>query len=410
MDGHAPKTRTGRTLLALSTAALMAVAACAPTAAPSPTAAPAKPAPTAAPAKEAPAAKPTAAPAAKPAEKPAEKAAPKATEKPAAKPADTFFAGKTVRIITGFTPGGLFDGWSRMLAKHMPKHLPGNPSMVVENMPGAGSMTAANHIYKAAPKDGTVIGNFIQSQVLNQIRGVQGVEFDARNYQWLGAVASASIGCIARDETGVRSLGDSLSPHSKQVIMGTSAIGSTGYDYPVLMKHVLGANFKMVPGYPGNAEVRLAIEKGEVQGYCVAWEVLKPTLEPWKQAGTPKVTILVQATPDKKAHPEMKDVPILWDFIKNQEDRQLFELLMAPEQFYWPFALPPGTPMERVQVLRKAMTDAFKDPELKADADKAQWTYQGVPAEKIEQVIKDVMNTPEPIKKRFKEVLESEKG
>jgi tripartite-type tricarboxylate transporter receptor subunit TctC len=321
------------------------------------------------------------------------------------KPADGFYAGKTIRVITGFTPGGLFDGWSRLLAKHMPKYIPGNPSMIVENMPGAGSLTAANHVYKVAPKDGTVIGNFIQSMILNQINGLPGIEFDMRDYEWLGAVADTVAACVTRDETGVKTLEDTLPPSSKQVILGTSAPGSTGYDYPSVMSKALGANFKIVTGYPGNAEVRLAIEKQEVDGYCVAYEVLKPTLQPWIESGQPKFTIFVQAPPEGEKHPEMPNVPVLWDYVKNDDDKQVFKLLIAPEQFYWPFAAPPGTPPERVQTLRKAMSDAFNDPELNAEAEKANWTKKPVSGEAIQKIIREVLDTPEPIKARLKEYM-----
>jgi tripartite-type tricarboxylate transporter receptor subunit TctC len=379
-----------RSLLIGAALTLALAWACAPQA-PAPTSAPAKPAATPAPAKAEP---PPAAPA-------------QPAEKPAAKPADTFYAGKTIRVITGFTPGGLFDGWSRLLAKHMPKHIPGNPTMVVENMPGAGSLTAANHVYKVAPKDGTVIGNFIQSHILNQITGLAGVEFEMQSYEWLGAVSNAVPACVARDETGVKTFADAIPPSGRQVILGTSAPGSTGYDYPVVMSKALGANFKIVTGYPGNNEVRLAIEKGEVEGYCVAYEVLKPTLQPWIEAGQPKVSIFVQAPPEGQKHPEMPNVPVIWDFVKNEDDKKVFKLLIAPEQFYWPFALPPGTPTDRVQILRKAMADAFNDPELAADADKAKWTKNPVTGEQIQKVIKDVLDTPEPIKARLREYLKS---
>jgi len=279
--------------------------------------------------------------------------------------------------------------------------------MVVENMPGAGSLTAANHVFKVAPKDGTVIGNFIQSMILNQITGLPGIEFDMQSYEWLGAVSDTVPACVAREETGVKTLEDAIPPKSKPVILGTSAPGSTGYDYPAVMIKALGANFKIVTGYPGNAEVRLAIEKGEVDGYCVAWEVLRPTLQPWIEAGEPKFSVFLQAPPEGKKHPELPDVPVIWDFLKSEEEKQVFKLLIAPDQFYWPFAAPPGTPPERVQVLRKAMADAFNDPELNADAEKARWTKNPVTGEQIQQIIKDVLAAPEPVKEKLRTYLKA---
>jgi tripartite-type tricarboxylate transporter receptor subunit TctC len=278
--------------------------------------------------------------------------------------------------------------------------------MIVENMAGAASLTAANHIYNVAPKDGTVIGNFSQALLLNQITGGEGVNLDMAKFEWLGAISDVTLACLARDETGVKSFADAVAPASKRVVLGSSAPGSTSYDYPLVASQLAGANFKIVTGYPGNAEIRLAIEKNEVEGYCVGWEVLKPTLQAWDVGGTVKYSIFIQFPPEGRKHPEMANVPVIWDFVK-AEDRPLIKLLISPEQFMWPFAVPPGTPPDRIAALRKAMFDSFEDPELNADAQKAKWDKRPVTGEKIQVLVKDVLDTPAPLVARFKELYKA---
>ncbi len=339
----------------------------------------------------------------KEAEKPAATPIGQTAEKPAAKPTDNFYAGKTIRVVVGSSTGGQYDGWARLLARHMPKYIPGNPTMVVENMPGAGGMVAANYMYNVAPRDGTVISTFASGMVTNQLIGTQGVQYEMQKFNWLGAVANTTNVCIATERSGVTSFEDILPPKRKQVIFGSSGPGTNSHDYPLLLNALLDANIKMVSGYQGNNEVRLAIEKGEVDGYCVVWETAKALHQPWIDAGQPKFNYIVQFAFQK--HPELPNVPNAYEVLKNDEDRAVLKLLLGPDQFFWPFAAPPGVPADRVAILRKALADAFRDPDLNAEAERAKWVKNPQTGEQIDAYLKDLMQTPESAARRYKQLV-----
>jgi tripartite-type tricarboxylate transporter receptor subunit TctC len=270
-------------------------------------------------------------------------------------------------------------------------------------MAGAGSMIAANHIYNVAPKDGSVIGTFGGGMLSNQVLGLDGVQFDMQKYNWLGAVASTTNVCTALDAGAPRSITDTLPPKSQELVLGSTGAGNNTYDYPLLLAKLSGANLKLVSGYPGNNEVRLAMEKGEVDAYCVAWDTAKALHQPWVEAGTPKFSYIVQFGPTRI--PELPQVPTAGELLANDEDRAVMRLLVGPDQFFWPFTAPPGVPAERVAILRNAMARAFDDPELNAEAQKAKWTKSPVSGEQIERLLGELLASPEPIKQRFKQLL-----
>jgi tripartite-type tricarboxylate transporter receptor subunit TctC len=393
-------------LLALIGSAMLVLSACAPAPA-APTAAPSKPtaapaaAPTVAPAAPAPTAT---APAAKPAEQPAPTAA-AAPPRLDAKVVEEFYKGKTIRVIVATTAGSTYDAWARLLARHMPKYIPGNPSMIVENMPGAGHLIGANHLYNAAPKDGSVIGTFVETQVNNQLTGGKGIEFDMAKFSWIGAVQPANVVCIARSDTPnkITDLSTIIGPNAKETIFGTTGPGTSSYDYPQMMKSVLGANIKLVSGYPGNQEVRKAIEGGEVEAYCATWEAVRRGLEPWKQAGTPPYKILIQEGEQKLT--DLADVPQMRDLAKTEEDKLMFKVLSTPANFTRPYMAPPGVPLERVEALRQAFMDAFKDPELAQEAQKADLEFDPRPGAQVEAGMKEVLSTPPAAVERFTKLM-----
>ncbi|MBI4495046.1 MAG: hypothetical protein HY690_19910 [Chloroflexi bacterium] len=395
--------------IGLVTLLAILIAACAPAAAPSPTAVPPKPAATAAPAKTE--AKPAATTApAKPAATTAPAAA-KPTDKPAPKPAfdekavSDFYKGKTIRVVVGFAPGAVFDTWARVLIRHMPKYIPGNPNMIVENMAGAASMTAANHVFKSAAKDGTVIGNFNEALIMNQLKKLEGVEFDETQFNWLGAISSATIACLARTDMGKGTINfqDILGPQGKQVILGSQAPGTSTWDHPMLFKQLLGANIKLVSGYPGNTQVRLAIESGEVEGYCGTWEAMLPATKPWKESGKPPFTVFVQEAASKDK--DLPNVPMAHDSARSEADKQLFALQNSPQEFTRPFALPPGVPADRVAALRQAFMASFKDPALIEEAKKADLAFDPRTGETVLAKVKEILATPPDTVKRLKDVI-----
>jgi tripartite-type tricarboxylate transporter receptor subunit TctC len=334
--------------------------------------------------------------------KPAAPAAPPAAEQPAAESTDRFYAGKTVRVIVGFSAGGNYDIWARVLARYMPKYLPGNPTMVVENMTGAGSLIAANYLYNAAPRDGTVFGTFGNGNLLAQIVDAPGVEYDVRRFHWLGAPINGTYTCIATEASGVRRLEDLLPPRRQQVILGTSGPGSASHDYGMLLIGLLDANIRLISGYPGNNEIRLAVQRGEVDSYCLVWDSAKVQHRPWVEAGNPKFDYIVQFGLQK--HPELPQVTNAYELLGSEDDRALMRLLIVPDQFFYPFATPPGIPPERVALLRRAMAQAFDDAELNDEVQKSGLEKNPQTGEHIEQLVNDLLGTPDAVRSRFKQL------
>jgi tripartite-type tricarboxylate transporter receptor subunit TctC len=380
------------------TAGLFAVilsAACAPGAAPAPPTSP----PTSAPAPTQPTGVPTAA--AKPTEqlpaKPAQAPAPKVE----AKAIEEFYRGKTVRIIVGFAPGGGFDVIGRLLARYLGKHIPGNPAIIVENMPGAAGGIAANHLYKAAPKDGTVLSVFAEPKIRDQLLQGEGIEFDARDFSWLGSTQVQTTICIARADTGITNFKDLQA--GKELIVGTTGPGSNLHDFPAVLKSVLGANLKLVSGYEGTNRIAVALEGGELSGMCNPWETLNATKSDWFSSNPPYVTNLVQQGTEK--HPDLPNVPMAEEFAQSTEDKQIIRAATSTLAISKPLAGPPGMPAERVAALRQALEATMKDPELIAEAEKAQVDLSYKAAEVVEATVKEILDTPPDAAERLKQAL-----
>jgi tripartite-type tricarboxylate transporter receptor subunit TctC len=402
-----------RVLGVLAAVALLSVA-CSQPAPASPTAAPAKPAATAAPAKATEAAKPAAKPAeAKPAASPVAKPAEaKPAASPAAKPALSkaegaafdekavadFYRGKNIRILVGFAPGGGYDTSSRLVARFLPKYLPGNPNVVVENVTGAGSMIAANQVFRTAEKDGTIIGSFNSNLVLLQALGSAGIEYDARRFNWLASWGSSPSACIARADGPVKSFQETMA--GKEWIIATEAPGTTTHDVPAVLKSVLGANLKLVQGYDGTSKLRLAVESKEVDGACWSWDSIKSTAQAWFDQTPPvgKVLIIMgEKTPD---HPWLKDVPAAETLAKNPQDKQLLAAVSAPAEMTWPLAVAPEVPKDRVEALRQAMVKVSEDKEFQAETQKAKLDVTFSNAQLVEQKAGRVLSmTPDLVEK-----------
>jgi tripartite-type tricarboxylate transporter receptor subunit TctC len=285
----------------------------------------------------------------------------------ASAPADDFYKGKTLTFVVGFSAGGGFDTKTRLIARHFGKHVPGNPTVVVENRTGAGSLIAANYIFNQAPKDGTVIGNWIGPLVLQQVLGNKAAKFDGRKFGWLGAPVSDSGVCALTKASGIQTMDDWFKSN-RPIKIGGTAPGSTTNDVPRLVQAALGFPMKLVEGYKGTAKVRLAAESGEVDGGCWAWESIKPTWAQGLQSG--EVRIVLQST--KQAHPDLKDVPLASKYAKSDEARALLDVASGTySQGVRPYSLPPGVPQDRLQLLQKAFMATMRDPELQAEAKKS---------------------------------------
>ena len=262
--------------------------------------------------------------------------------------AEEFFQGKTIRFVVGFSAGGGFDTYTRLIARHFGKHVPGNPSTVVENMTGAGSLIAANFIYNKAEPDGLTIGNWIGPLVLQHVMGRKAAKIDGRKFGFLGVPTADSGVCALTKQSGITSA-DKWFAAKKPVKIGATAPGSTTDDPPKLLKAALGLPIQMVEGYKGTAKIRLAAEKGEIAGGCWAWQSIKPTWRTALEAG--EVAPILQIT--LKSHPDLKDVPLAINYAKTDRAKKL--LKVAAEVYgegARPYSLPPGVPEDRVKLLQ----------------------------------------------------------
>jgi tripartite-type tricarboxylate transporter receptor subunit TctC len=364
--------------VALVTVALL-MSACAQPAATSPTAAPSKPAP-------AEAAKPV---------------APTAAAKFDPKAIEEFYRGKTVKIVVGLAAGGGFDTYARLIARHLPKYLPGSPTVIVENQVGAGSLIAANSVYKTGAKDGTVLVHF-QGGLIAQKYVVENaaVEFDPTGFNYIGAPTSDEPVCAIKKDSGFTSLEQA---RTKELIVGAVAPGSPTYDVPSILKAGLGLKIKMVDGYDGTAKIRLAADQGEVMGGCWGYESIQST---WKDAlDKQDVVILAQSGPEPRA--ELKDIPLFRSLAQNDEERQLIEAgIVAPALITRAFAMPPGVPTERVEAVRQAFAETLKDPALLDEAKKASLEIKLIPPDEFNRRIKELQELSPTVKQKLKSALE----
>ena len=281
-------------------------------------------------------------------------------------PAQTpFYQGKTISFMVGFPPGGGYDIYARVLARYLGKRVPGEPQVVVQNMPGAGSLNLANHLYALAPRDGTVIGSIETAMPFEAFFAPESVRFDPLKFTWLIGLNSEITTCFVRSESPIHSFADLF---TREATFGATGSGATPVVEPRVANALLGTKIGIVTGYPGTQDIFLAIERGEVDGACgVGWTALNAAKADWLREG--KLRILAQNA--MRRHPAVKDVPLLLDFAKTEEQRQLLELLAAPQDMGRPLVAPPDIPAERRDILREGLTEVVADPAFLADAAKA---------------------------------------
>ncbi|HEY4406951.1 MAG TPA: tripartite tricarboxylate transporter substrate-binding protein [Xanthobacteraceae bacterium] len=304
---------------------------------------------------------------------------------PAARADDVadFYRGRTLTLIAGFNVGGGADAYARIIARHLGAHLPGAPAMVVKNMQGAGSVLAANHIFNVSPRDGSEIGLFAGNIVVDPVIGGVPAKYDARRFNWIGAPASETNICVASPASAFKTIGDTF---KAEMVTGTA--GTSTYDFPVVLNNVLGTRLKLVKGYAGSAALRLAMERGEIDGFCGV------TLDSMRTAGLTagKANILLQIALKQDAR--LAGVPFVMDYARREEDRQVLRLVFGWLDLERPLAAPPGTPVERVRALRQGFDEAMQDPALLADAERASLSIEPMGAAAITSFIDDVYQTP----------------
>lgn len=297
------------------------------------------------------------------------------------------FAGKAVNIIVGYSAGGGYDTYSRVIARHMGTSIPGKPAMVVQNMPGAGSAKAAAYIYTIAPKDGTAIGAVSPGAIVAPLLDPRPeFNFDSTRFRYLGTADSGTRVCATLKRSDISTFDEA---RRKKTIIGVVASGSSTADFAWLHQKTAGANFSIVAGYPGTAEVLLAMERGEVDGICgLDWSSLKAQRPQWLRDGT--MNVLVQAGIRPSAELSKMNVPEIWKFIEGDENRRINELIMGQQVFGRPYILPPGTAEAIVSVLRDAFGKTLSDPGFLADAEKGGLAVEPADGETVEQAVKAV--------------------
>jgi tripartite-type tricarboxylate transporter receptor subunit TctC len=312
-----------------------------------------------------------------------------------------FYQGKTIRVIVGLAAGGGYDLYARTLARHMGKHIPGNPAVVVENMTGAGSIIAANYLYKIAKPDGLTIGHYLGGIALQQLLGKSGIEFDALKFRYIGVPAQDNFIIGVHKSTGITDVNAWIA--SKQIVkFGGVGAGSGADDIPKILAATINLPAQVVSGYKGTADTRLAFNNGEIQATSNSWESTKST---WRnELDTGILKVVLQA--NFKAHPDLPNIPVSYNMAKTDEAKKLMgTVLRANSPTVRPFMVPPGTPDDRVQILRKAFMDTWKDPELVAEAKKARLDLEPADGAELEQNIKEMFQLDASQINKLKEYL-----
>ena len=308
------------------------------------------------------------------------------------------FAGKTVTLTIGYGPGSGNDIYGRLIAKHIGKHIPGQPNVVPQNMPGAGSFKAANWLFAAAPKDGSVLGYISQTAPTEELLGKSGIQFKTAQFNWIGRIGSYNNITITWHTSKTRTIADAL---KMETTMGATGVGSAVYIYPNMMNKILGTKFKIVSGYQGTAQTSLAMERGEVEGVTMGWFPVKTNKANWIKEK--KINFLVQFL--TKRHPDLPNVPTIIEFARTDEEKQLFALFANDGEVGKTILLPPGVPATTVTTMRRAFDAMMKDKEFIADADKIQLETDSMTGEELQKMIAEVAKTPPAIVERAKSVL-----
>jgi tripartite-type tricarboxylate transporter receptor subunit TctC len=304
--------------------------------------------------------------------------------------ANDFYKGKTIRFVVGLAAGGGYDLSARTIGRHMGKHIPGHPNIVVENMTGAGSLIAANYTYNSAKPDGLFVGIWNSGYVLRQALGDKAMRFDARKYGWIGAPTKGTPFCSIMAHTGLKSLKEIVAAN-RELKMGSTGPGSTYDDMPQILNRTIGTKFSVISGYEGTSTILVAMRRKEVDGGCWTWESGRTTARPMLDAkGDDKLIpfLIHRREPD----PEVKDLPLIPEVIKGEDNLSAYRTWAGTYEFQRPFTVPPGTPKERLQLLRKGFADTMKDPEFIAEANKSKLETTYVSGEEVDKYVNQVLS------------------
>jgi tripartite-type tricarboxylate transporter receptor subunit TctC len=316
--------------------------------------------------------------------------------------ANDFYAGKTIEMIVGSDVGGGYDIYTRTIARNIGRHIPGNPTVVVKNMPGAGSGRAASYLYSVAPKDGTALAAVFPGVLVSPLLDdrVDGM-FEATRFTFVGTADSGTRVCATHQSSKTRSYGDALTQKTR---MGSSGLGASTRDYVLFKKKTTGAQFEVVMGYKGSADILLAMERGEIDGICGwDWSSVKSQRPDWLRDG--KLNLLVQVAPEPEPELTRLGVPPLWDFIRSEDDRKAVALIITQQMFQRPYLAAPGVPQAQVAILRSAFEATMRDQQFLADAQKTRIDINPLNGAALQDLVAKIYATPKSVVERAKEIL-----
>jgi tripartite-type tricarboxylate transporter receptor subunit TctC len=306
-----------------------------------------------------------------------------------------YYAGKTITLIVGYKTGGGYDATARLLARHLPKHIPGKPTIIVQNMPGANSLIAANHVYSVAKPDGLTIGTFNRNLPIAQLTKVEGVKFDMTKFAWIGSAASESTVLAIRTDLPYRNF-EEMKKADKPIIIGATGPGANTYDFPLLLKELLGINIKIVSGYSSSSDIMLAIERKEVDGRAGSFTSIRPFID----RNLVRPVVRARAT-----EPGIEQLPVDESLAPNARAKAIMALRSAPEIVGRPYVMAPGTPQEHLKVMREAFAKVIQDQELVAEAKKAKMDLEFVHGDEAVKVMRDVLAQPKDIVEEFSKYI-----
>lgn len=318
--------------------------------------------------------------------------------------APDFYRDKTITLVVGYGAGGGYDAYARLLARHLPRHIPGQPTIVVKNMPGAGSLNALNSVYGSSPRDGTAMVTFGPEVAFEPLRSGPGIKFDPLQLNWLGSMNKQVSIAVMTAKSGADSI---ETARQKRFSVGASGSGSQSNLNPHVYNAFLGTQFQVITGFPGTREMTLAMERGELDGIAGwSWDSLKLERPGW--AKSDQVHIILQVS-DKRHH-ELPSVPNIYDLVANEDDKRVLDVIFAHQLLGRPFALPPGVPAERIAMLRSAFASAISDKTLLEDADKIRLELDYVSGADVEAHVKRIFSTPKPLIDRAADAIEKAKS
>jgi tripartite-type tricarboxylate transporter receptor subunit TctC len=323
-----------------------------------------------------------------------------------------FYKGRQFNVIVGYATGGGYDVYGRLIARHIGRHIPGNPNVVVQNMPGAGSLRAVNHLYNNAPKDGTAIAIFSRDMPLLGIIGHNpNVRFDPRKFTWLGSSSSYANDAyflFVRKDAQVNSIAAARRPGGPPIVIGGTAEGATGNDVGVIVRDALGINIKVIPGYPDSNGLFLAVDRGEIDGRFVGISATASSHPQWLAPGSNMLKLLQFARVTR--HPQFADVPMARELALTAHARALIELAESPYRLSRPFASAPGVPADRAAALQRAFLAVHEDPLYLAEAAKLKVDVSPIGAQEVLRALDDIANAPPELLDYMKKLLAENKG